>query len=309
MRRALASARLVPRAASALNTLQSNVIAPLAGVQRWAPLAAAGTAGSAGAARPLSTGTQESGPRGSGFKAAAIAGIAAGLAAAYVWRPHALGDAPASKAPAAAQQAKQPEAPKLKCASKRLMTCYCSFAAAEVLDLPVSDVGCGLLAAFCILRVPPLLSCAALHSPPDSVMLLIQVILWRCFVTADAKSTNDGRRPVTIPALILWYDLFDHSQRVFFVWRLTFGCFFHTCPFTSHARHKTTRHCQNYVHRREYTKEEVAKHRTPAERVWVTYKGEVFDITEFVANHPGGAGMFCTTIPGCKRCSAGILDD
>ncbi|KAG7472028.1 hypothetical protein MATL_G00104240 [Megalops atlanticus] len=37
-----------------------------------------------------------------------------------------------------------------------------------------------------------------------------------------------------------------------------------------------------------YSQEEVAKHRTLADGVWVTYKGGVYDITDFVAVHPGG---------------------
>lgn len=37
-----------------------------------------------------------------------------------------------------------------------------------------------------------------------------------------------------------------------------------------------------------YTREDVKKHKTQADRVWVTYSGEVFDITEFVELHPGG---------------------
>ncbi|XP_030634591.1 sulfite oxidase, mitochondrial [Chanos chanos] len=37
-----------------------------------------------------------------------------------------------------------------------------------------------------------------------------------------------------------------------------------------------------------YTQEEVTKHRSLEEGVWVTYKGGVYDITEFVAMHPGG---------------------
>jgi cytochrome b involved in lipid metabolism len=40
----------------------------------------------------------------------------------------------------------------------------------------------------------------------------------------------------------------------------------------------------------EYTADEVAKHRTLAERVWVTYKDGVYDVTDFIAQHPGGAG-------------------
>ncbi|EFJ47861.1 hypothetical protein VOLCADRAFT_81306 [Volvox carteri f. nagariensis] len=37
-----------------------------------------------------------------------------------------------------------------------------------------------------------------------------------------------------------------------------------------------------------YTREEVAKHKTPRDRIWVTYKEGVYDITEFVEMHPGG---------------------
>ncbi|KAM4751716.1 sulfite oxidase, mitochondrial isoform 1-T3 [Cyanocitta cristata] len=37
-----------------------------------------------------------------------------------------------------------------------------------------------------------------------------------------------------------------------------------------------------------YTRAEVARHRTPADRVWVTHGTEVFDVTDFVELHPGG---------------------
>ncbi|XP_028855337.1 sulfite oxidase, mitochondrial [Denticeps clupeoides] len=37
-----------------------------------------------------------------------------------------------------------------------------------------------------------------------------------------------------------------------------------------------------------YTQEEVTKHRSLSDGVWVTYKGGVYDITDFVAIHPGG---------------------
>ncbi|CAI9590405.1 unnamed protein product, partial [Staurois parvus] len=37
-----------------------------------------------------------------------------------------------------------------------------------------------------------------------------------------------------------------------------------------------------------YTREDVKKHKALADRVWVTYAGEVFDITDFVELHPGG---------------------
>ncbi|XP_065098003.1 sulfite oxidase, mitochondrial [Paramisgurnus dabryanus] len=37
-----------------------------------------------------------------------------------------------------------------------------------------------------------------------------------------------------------------------------------------------------------YSLEEVSKHRSLDHGVWVTYKGEIFDITDFVALHPGG---------------------
>uniref|UniRef100_A0A4W6F3D2 sulfite oxidase n=1 Tax=Lates calcarifer TaxID=8187 RepID=A0A4W6F3D2_LATCA len=37
-----------------------------------------------------------------------------------------------------------------------------------------------------------------------------------------------------------------------------------------------------------YSQEEVTKHRSLEDGVWVTYKGGVYDITKFVAMHPGG---------------------
>lgn len=37
-----------------------------------------------------------------------------------------------------------------------------------------------------------------------------------------------------------------------------------------------------------FSKEEVSQHRTVEERVWVTYKDGVYDITEFLPRHPGG---------------------
>ncbi|NP_001089975.1 sulfite oxidase L homeolog [Xenopus laevis] len=38
-----------------------------------------------------------------------------------------------------------------------------------------------------------------------------------------------------------------------------------------------------------YSKQDVRKHASLEDRVWVTYAGEVFDITEFVELHPGGS--------------------
>uniref|UniRef100_A0A8C6S5T3 Sulfite oxidase n=1 Tax=Neogobius melanostomus TaxID=47308 RepID=A0A8C6S5T3_9GOBI len=37
-----------------------------------------------------------------------------------------------------------------------------------------------------------------------------------------------------------------------------------------------------------FSQEEVSRHRTLEDGIWVTYKGGVYDITEFVAIHPGG---------------------
>ncbi|KAF8069467.1 hypothetical protein HT031_001583 [Scenedesmus sp. PABB004] len=48
-----------------------------------------------------------------------------------------------------------------------------------------------------------------------------------------------------------------------------------------------------------YTAAQVAAHRTPAERVWVTYKDGVFDITDFIAQHPGGAAKIM--LAGARR--------
>mmetsp|Transcript_9427 Transcript_9427/g.34598 ORF Transcript_9427/g.34598 Transcript_9427/m.34598 type:complete len:574 (-) Transcript_9427:105-1826(-) len=38
-----------------------------------------------------------------------------------------------------------------------------------------------------------------------------------------------------------------------------------------------------------FRREEIARHTTMDTGVWVTYKGKVYDITDFIANHPGGA--------------------
>jgi len=38
-----------------------------------------------------------------------------------------------------------------------------------------------------------------------------------------------------------------------------------------------------------FTRAEVAKHKTSEDGIWVTYKNKVYDITAFVAHHPGGA--------------------
>lgn len=40
---------------------------------------------------------------------------------------------------------------------------------------------------------------------------------------------------------------------------------------------------------REYTTEEVSKHNTLEKGVWVTYRGNVYDITNFIKHHPGGS--------------------
>lgn len=37
-----------------------------------------------------------------------------------------------------------------------------------------------------------------------------------------------------------------------------------------------------------YSVEEVSQHNNHEKGIWVTYKGNVYDITDFVANHPGG---------------------
>ncbi len=42
-------------------------------------------------------------------------------------------------------------------------------------------------------------------------------------------------------------------------------------------------------HLPNYTKAEVSKHTTPETGIWVTYKDGVYDVTEFVEAHPGGA--------------------
>ena len=38
----------------------------------------------------------------------------------------------------------------------------------------------------------------------------------------------------------------------------------------------------------EFTWKEISRHKTPEDGVWVTHKGNVYDVTEFLESHPGG---------------------
>jgi sulfite oxidase len=48
----------------------------------------------------------------------------------------------------------------------------------------------------------------------------------------------------------------------------------------------------------EIAKEEVAKHKTKETGIWVTYKDGVYDVTDFVEMHPGGAGRLMLAAGG-----------
>ena len=48
---------------------------------------------------------------------------------------------------------------------------------------------------------------------------------------------------------------------------------------------------------REIHRDEVAKHRS-SKSVWVTYKDGVYDVTEFAAQHPGGAARLMLAAGG-----------
>ena len=47
-----------------------------------------------------------------------------------------------------------------------------------------------------------------------------------------------------------------------------------------------------------YSKAEVAKHRTAESGIWVVFGGDVYDITSFVQNHPGGMEKIMTAAGG-----------
>jgi hypothetical protein len=47
-----------------------------------------------------------------------------------------------------------------------------------------------------------------------------------------------------------------------------------------------------------YSKAEVAKHTTPESGIWVVFQGDVYDITTFVQNHPGGIEKIMTAAGG-----------
>lgn len=42
---------------------------------------------------------------------------------------------------------------------------------------------------------------------------------------------------------------------------------------------------------KEYSVAEVAKHVTKEDRVWVTFRDGVYDITDFIDKHPGGENI------------------
>lgn len=48
----------------------------------------------------------------------------------------------------------------------------------------------------------------------------------------------------------------------------------------------------------EYSKEEVASHRTKEDKIWVTYKDGVYDVTEWVDIHPGGTARIMLAAGG-----------
>ncbi len=45
-------------------------------------------------------------------------------------------------------------------------------------------------------------------------------------------------------------------------------------------------------------KDEVARHKSVTDRIWVTYKDGVYDITDFIAQHPGGAAKIMLAAGG-----------
>eukprot|EP00050_Salpingoeca_kvevrii_P014994 m.42694 g.42694 ORF g.42694 m.42694 type:complete len:238 (+) comp6103_c0_seq2:268-981(+) len=54
-----------------------------------------------------------------------------------------------------------------------------------------------------------------------------------------------------------------------------------------HAGHHHGLHNEHHSHRKVFTKEEVKQHNTK-DSCWITLMGRVYDVTEFLAEHPGG---------------------
>jgi sulfite oxidase len=62
----------------------------------------------------------------------------------------------------------------------------------------------------------------------------------------------------------------------------------HQQPYQSHNTNEFYAEEEKVAARDEYTRAQVAEHKTKQSRIWVTYKDGVYDITDFVDKHPGG---------------------
>ncbi|XP_076650743.1 sulfite oxidase [Halictus rubicundus] len=71
---------------------------------------------------------------------------------------------------------------------------------------------------------------------------------------------------------------------------LTYLCYYYMCHKKIHALNKNDMQCGEFrPDLKTYSLEEVGKHDNKDNRVWVIFKQGVYDITDFIDQHPGGS--------------------
>ncbi|KAJ0023680.1 hypothetical protein NQD34_003579 [Periophthalmus magnuspinnatus] len=132
------------------------------------------------------------------------------------------------------------------------------------------------------------------------------LLLRRCPRLARLCSINSHRHPVT-PALAPCTASFssDSDRGSEFRWSrrwthavagllagtgavLAYALHQHKLPSSSTSSSSTSSSSSSSSSLPIFSQDEVSRHRTLQDGVWVTFKGGVYDITEFVAMHPGG---------------------
>jgi cytochrome b involved in lipid metabolism len=48
---------------------------------------------------------------------------------------------------------------------------------------------------------------------------------------------------------------------------------------------------ENFDQKKYIRREDLIKHHTPEDRIWVAYKDSVYDVTNYLKRHPGGSNF------------------